>query len=268
MALTRGSLPSSVYWRRRLVVLTLALLLVVVIAKLLGLGSDGSSGHAATDVAADASPTVTVTVSPSGSSAPPQTWRGQHSNATAPTSTALPTPSGDCAPSDLKVTPTVTNAYAASPVTVMLQLQTEESPACTWHASSDSLQVRISGAGGATVWSTVDCPQAVPAADLTVYRDTPTNFPLTWLGHRSDDSCSVHTPWARAGTYRVVAAALGGEPTEATFELAVPGSTPTPTTSAAPSGSASTSASPSDSPSATGTDGRTTAGSDSTPLLR
>ena len=52
-SLTRGPLPARVYWRRRLLVLGSALLLVFAFARLLGAGSDGSSTPEAAQVAAD-----------------------------------------------------------------------------------------------------------------------------------------------------------------------------------------------------------------------
>jgi len=252
MALTRGPLPSSVYWRRRLMILTFALLLVVVIAKVLGGGSDGRSEGAAEQVAAGSSPTVTVTITPSGSAAttsPRGGAGGKHGAVppAAPSTTALPTPTGDCDPAEIAVTPVVKDAYVGSPVTVTLQLRTTTTPACTWDVSSDAVQVRISK-GGTTVWSTLDCPKAVPSSAVTVYRDAVSNLALTWLGHSSDQTCSVHTPWATRGTYQISASALGGEPADSTFQLGVAGETPSDTPSGAdgsiPSGTPSQSVTP------------------------
>ena len=42
-ASTRGPLPSGVYWRRRLAVLSVALVVFLGVGKVLGNGSDGSS---------------------------------------------------------------------------------------------------------------------------------------------------------------------------------------------------------------------------------
>ena len=54
-SLTRGPLPARVYWRRRMLLLALATLLVVGIARLLGSGSDASSDPEARPAAATAS---------------------------------------------------------------------------------------------------------------------------------------------------------------------------------------------------------------------
>jgi hypothetical protein len=247
-SLTRGPLPSSVYWRRRLILLTVSLVLLIGIARFLGGGSDGRSDSSAATVSTSTRPTVTVTVSPTTVSSAPALpgVPGRHTAPVVPTTTAPPTPTGDCAPADIVAVPTVTGAYAGSPVTVALQLRTRTTPACTWRVTRDAVQVRISR-GGLRVWSTALCPQAVPAADLVVRRDTTTTLALTWDGHRSDQSCSVHTPWAPPGRYSIVAAALGGEPGEAGFTLARPtiGGT-SPSTSP----SATTSSTPGTSPSA------------------
>lgn len=53
--MTRGPLPAEVYWRRRLIVLAVALLLVVGLARLLGAGSDGAGGPEGTATASDPS---------------------------------------------------------------------------------------------------------------------------------------------------------------------------------------------------------------------
>ena len=69
-ALTRGPLPARVYWVRRMLVLGTALLLMFGIARLLGNGSDGSSGadraaQVAADTSASSSPTFSDPTTPS-----------------------------------------------------------------------------------------------------------------------------------------------------------------------------------------------------------
>src|SRR5690349_18138280 len=61
---TRGPLPPGVYWRRRLAVLSIALVVFLGVGKVLDLGSDGSSDGVAEKAGAPAvtSPTATVSV--------------------------------------------------------------------------------------------------------------------------------------------------------------------------------------------------------------
>jgi hypothetical protein len=218
--LTRGPLPASVYWRRRLVVLSVAAVLVVSFARLLGGGSDGSSddGGAVTPAAAEPSSSEP---SESPSATPKRTPRPIP---TAPTTSAAPVlaePDGPCEDADVRVTPSVTGAVAGQDVAVLLDLRTAVSEACTWRVSPTSLTLRIRS-GKDAIWSTAQCPKAIPVTDVVVRRDSGTVLPVTWNARRSDEDCSRLTDWARAGFYFVAAAALGGEPTEAQFEMGKP----------------------------------------------
>ncbi|MCA1981606.1 hypothetical protein [Nocardioides nematodiphilus] len=243
-AMTRGPLPSSVYWRRRLVVLTVAIVLIWVIAHLLG-GGDSPTQKAKTvaDISgAVASPTPSVTTTPSVTPTPTPT--------PSPTPAPLPTPTGPCAPSDVSVTPSVTNADAGSDVAVLLTLQTFNTPACTWQVSHKTMQVKIVTAGGTDVWSTIQCKNALPNSTVTLYQEQPTAVTATWSSRLADDTCSTHTDWAKPGTYQVAGVALGGQPDEASFELSLPAPppkptpTPTPTPTAKPTTKATATAKP------------------------
>src|SRR6478752_6846210 len=136
-AMTRGPLPARVYWVRRLAVLSVALLLVVGIAHLLGGGSDASSSgddDKATQVAAETStsPSTVDSSLPSTESASSDASKGpkKHHTAKQPgtqqTSEApvLADPVGQCSGSDIAATPKVTNAVAGRDVLIVLQLRT------------------------------------------------------------------------------------------------------------------------------------------------
>lgn len=244
---TRGSLPSSVYWRRRLVLLTVAVILVVAIAKLLDHGSDASSaspGPGAQGVA------QITTESPSTALSPTK-QRTRHSpSPSMPTSTAPAEPTGSCQRSDVLVTPSVEEAVVGEPVSITLEVSTVSEPACYWRLSPHTAQVRISRGGG-TVWSTVDCGVAVPRQQVVARQGDPASVTLSWAGHRSDSVCSSHDPWAGPGRYWISAAALGGEPATSSFVMlktppapsasATPDTTATADTTATPGATGSTS---------------------------
>lgn len=235
-AMTRGPLPSSVYWRRRLIAITVVLVIVAVALKVFGHGGGTApkaaptanlthpqSSPASPSVTPDPTPDPTVGSTPTAAPTPSGT----------PTPTAPPIPSGPCAASDVTVVPSVTGAAAGTPVPVVLTLQTAKTPACTWQVSHKTVQVKITSASGAAVWSTVQCPKAVPTSDVVVYRDTPTTVEVDWSARRADDDCSTHTAWSKPGDYQVTAVALGGEPSQAAFALGQPGSV-APATPASP----------------------------------
>lgn len=216
--MTRGPLPAGVYWRRRGFAFLLAISLVFVMARVLTGGSDASDGDAAGETAQQVAAEPTPTATTSGSSRQGKKKKKQDK---APTPTPLAEPNGPCIDADLVVTPLVPEAIAGSGVPIVLQLRTNFAEACTWEVSANHVTVKITS-GDDDVWSTLDCPGPVPVEDVVVRRDVTSTVGLVWGAKRSDDDCSALMEWAPAGTYQVVAAALGGEPTQATFELELP----------------------------------------------
>ncbi|WP_193605783.1 hypothetical protein [Nocardioides dongkuii] len=226
--LTRGPLPAGVYWRRRLLVLGVALLLVLGLGRLLGGGSDGSSegDDSARLSGAAASPSGSADdASPTSSAGPRPDARPRKERRTpaAPTSTVpVPAvPDGPCVDSDISVTPSVTEAVAGQGVVFALELRTITDDACTWKVSPRSLTLKVTS-GTDDIWSTRECPRPVPDQDVTVRREIPTTLVVEWNARRSDEECSGLAGWAMLGWYHVSAAALGGEPAEVQFELVRP----------------------------------------------
>jgi hypothetical protein len=263
-AMTRGPLPPSVYWRRRLVVLTVGLVVIWSLVHLLGGGSDDTPKAApAAAITSDTpqpspsgSPTGDTTLVPATGAASPPT---SATPSTSPTPTVLPTPTGPCAPSDVSVTPSVGTATAGSAVTVVLNLQTFNTPACTWQVDHKTMQVKITTAKGDDIWSTVQCKNALPSSTVTLYKDQPTPVTMTWSSKEADAACDGHTDWAPIGAYQVTGVALGGEPDDASFELAAP-TPPTPSTTP----SATTSTTPTTKPSTKSTSKPSTGSTPST----
>ncbi|WP_182379041.1 hypothetical protein [Nocardioides sp. WS12] len=224
---TRGSLPSDVYWRRRLFVGTVAFSLVFVIAQWLTGGSDGSSDEtpAAEQAGAQVSATQTVTAGEATSTAPVTPG--------AKVTPTLAAPEGICKPADVAVTPSVAKGQAAGGnVTLSLSLQTVTAEACTWQVSSTSVTVRIAK-GNEEIWSTRQCARAVPSQSVVVRRAVATIVTMTWNARESNQGCTSRTHWVLPGDFTIAAAALGGEPAEAAFSLGRPANrtvvvTPTP----------------------------------------
>ncbi|GEP39036.1 hypothetical protein NPS01_26990 [Nocardioides psychrotolerans] len=240
--MTRGPHSAGVYWRRRLVLLSVATILVVGLARLLGGSSDGSSSDAGVVEQAAAAPTSAAT---SQSPSPTGKGKGNRPSAT-PTTEAPPplaVPDGPCVESDVVITPSAVDAVAGRDVVILLALTTIVDPACTWRVSSGSLSVKLTS-GDDDIWSSQQCPSVVPVKDVIVRSAEPTTVALVWNAKRSDEDCSRLTEWAEIGDYHVIAAALGGEPTDVQFTLEAPVAdviteTATPTQQASPSGSGS-----------------------------
>jgi hypothetical protein len=229
-SLTRGPLPAGVYWRRRMLLLATALVLVFGLARILGAGSDASSPtERVSPVAAVPSGTSTVTRSAGPVSAvrphrdapgagATNDRKGEREKHVAP---VLAAPSGPCADEDIAVTPTVPDPVAGRDVSLVLELRSIEAEACTWEVSADTLTLKITS-GKDLIWATRQCPRAVPSRAVVVRRDVPTSVGVTWNARRSDEGCPKQTEWAMPGYYHVHVAALAGEPADEQFELARP----------------------------------------------
>ena len=203
--------------------LSIAVALVVGIAQLLGISSDEPAADvSATTVGSGTSPSPPVASSEARAGTQEQraeTEQKQRKPERKQTKTPLPEPSGPCEPSDVVVTPEIVGAaYAGSPVSIRLNVTTLESPACTYRVSPRSVAVKLVS-GTDRIWSSQDCPGAVPEVDVIARKKVPGVAEMQWRGQRSDSVCTRTTPWALAGWYHVQAAAFGAEPTNVRFEL-------------------------------------------------
>ena len=222
----RGPLPARVYWTRRLIVLGVPLLLVVVLARVLGGSSDGKDETSGTATQAGATIDETSQAPTSGPTVGTKNGTGKkgkkkRNQQTAPPEPVLAEPSGPCTDSDIVATPTIVSAPGGSDVPITINLRTVVTEACTWQASPQTLTVTITS-GDDYIWSTRECPVAIPVQDVVIRQAVDTPVVVTWSARRSDETCSDRTDWARLGFYHVEAAALGGNGTDVQFELVAP----------------------------------------------
>lgn len=224
----RGPLPARVYWTRRIVVLAIPLLLVVVLARVLGGSSDGKD--TSTGTATQAGATVDEAAPTSGPTADATTegTKGRkgkgtkkRNQETAPPEPVLAEPTGPCTESDIVATPNLSNAAGGSDVPMQINLRTKVAEACTWQASAQTMTVTITS-GDDYIWSTRECPVAIPPQDVVVRQAVDAPVVVTWSAKRSDETCSDRTAYAMPGFYHVAAAALGGEATDVQFQLVAP----------------------------------------------
>jgi hypothetical protein len=222
--LTRGRLPARVYWVRRIIVLAIATLLVVGIAKLLGGSSDGSGPDMAAHVA-DTAPPARGTTSSDPATSPaagaPSTVRRHHHAKAGASTTPLALPSGPCAASDVVITPSVPKPVAGRDISLVLDISTATTPACTWTLSPRTMALKITS-GSDLIWTTAECGHAIPKEDLVLRQSTPTRVTLKWDARRSEPGCPVRTEWALPGTYHLHVAALAGQPQDVAFLLTAP----------------------------------------------
>lgn len=212
----RGPLPARVYWIRRAVVLGVAFLLVFTVARVLG-GGDGNSGD--NDKAAPAAGTPT-TSDPVTEGPEPQVTTGKDKGKKQKDKKSrkpqLAQPDGPCDPADVTIRSMVERVASSSEIRIPLKLTTKV-PACTFEVSTDSVVVKITS-GKDNIWSSQDC-KGLATRSVVVRAEKPAWAPLIWNGRRSGVSCGPSALWALPGWYHVVAAPLGGEPTDKMFEL-------------------------------------------------
>lgn len=216
LATPRGPLPARVYWTRRLILVAVAVLLVVTLGRVLTGGSDGGADAGATrnDKAAQVAGVPTPTGGAATDAATPALTPG--AKASKP---PLAQPDGPCKPEDLTVTAEVGTTPNDGQVEMVLAVSGTED-ACTFTFSQESVVVKISS-GPDGIWSSQQC-KILPSQDVVVRSALPAKVPFVWNGHRSDEDCSRGAAWAKTGSYHVIAAPLGGEPTDIQFELTRP----------------------------------------------
>ena len=218
--MTRGPLPARVYWVRRLMLLGIATLLVVGLAKMLGGSSDGSSNAETARNVAKTAPFTDASRSGSPWSAGPSTGQQGRQRSGDP-ATRVAMPAGPCAARDVAITPSVPNPVAGRDITLVLDISSVDTPACTWTLSGKTMAIKITS-GSDLIWTTSECPRAIPVQDVVLRQADPSRVKLPWDARRSEPGCPVRTEWALPGTYHLHVAALAGQPQESAFLVTAP----------------------------------------------
>ncbi len=216
----RGPLSARTYWTRRILVLGTALALVVGLGMTLTRFSDGSGGGGAVTPVSAGEATGGAASATSDATRPAKDKK-KDKKKNKKKKPALPQPSGPCLDADVDVTPVVKDAVAGRDVTLRFRIGTKLSPACTWQASRETLTLKITS-GKDLIWTSQQCPRAVPTKDLVLRREKASWLTATWSARRSDETCSRLTEWALPGWYHVAVAPLGGEPEDVQFKLSRP----------------------------------------------
>lgn len=206
-----------------LLVLLVLLALVWGVARLVGGGDEGGTTRgAASQVAAEReapeSPEATPTPDGDDREARRERREERRKERREEKKDALAKPSGPCLDSDVVVTPDVVEPYVGRPE-VVLQLTTVESEACTWDVTPHSVFLVISDEKG-PLWSSQDCPSAIPTEEVVVRRELAAEVEIAWNGKQSDRDCSEATDWVWPGQYVATAVARGAvTPVEVEFEM-------------------------------------------------
>jgi hypothetical protein len=227
-----GPLPPRVYWVRRLLLLALVVIVVSAVWWLLsGLGPQSKDVGAAPQTS-QVSQTVTPSSPTTDTSSSRGTGAGRHHHKTPPGGTdahpgrqhhhqpQLAASTGPCAPGDVAITVQVDGVTRGEAATATLSLTSLSTPACTLPVDSHAMVVRIVAKGGGVVWTSDDCPDAVPARQIVVRADPATTYRMAWDGHESVQGCTAPGRLAPAGDYWFQVALVGAEAYQGGFTVA------------------------------------------------
>jgi hypothetical protein len=217
-----GSLPPTVYWRRRLMIL--APLVLIAITAYVVVNTGGSSkptagpSHSSTPAAAGAqssgssphtAPATTAGGSISSSSSGAATTR-----ASAP---AAPTACVRAALSVTAVTSAPSYAIGATP-TLYLQVTNIGKLPCIENLSDRQIEMRVYN-GASRVWGSHDCQIAPDTAAVTMPINQPVRRSVVWTGLSSQPACAGTRQRVGAGTYTLQVYLGGVEGKTSTFTL-------------------------------------------------
>ena len=199
--MSQRRLPAEIYWRRRLL-----LLAVLILIAWLGVQLWPGAGDDERPVSA---PVPTATPSPTPEPAPTD----------GTTTVALASGSKVCDPESIRVTPSVPDGQKTrEPVDIDLTISSTSKRPCTFTESSSDLLVVIS-AGKTAIWDSTVCKGALVSDDVKLSPGWSTVVPVEWSGRGSGPACSKKEGWATPGSYKVEIGTLGGEPGKTKFIL-------------------------------------------------
>ena len=231
-------LPARVYWFRRLLVLSLVVLLgwggvsLVIGDETAPSGADEPPGDAVGRPATPSSPGRGDGTSPGIQQGDP----GPVQIVSRPVvvTSRLARPTGDCQVGSVVVTPNVRGpVVAGEPVRLELVMSVEPvrldlvvritlDGVCRLRLGAGQLLAQVVSPAGVPVWDLADCPREVPVGAVTLRSGWQTAVALTWSGRRRDRSCVSATEPVEPGRYELRTAVVGGEPSSSAFDVGAP----------------------------------------------
>jgi hypothetical protein len=236
-----GPEPAQTYWKRRVVVIAVAVVVLAITGALIANGTSSGSAVQASPSPPPPAVTAVVTGSPSpkpsagarssAGATPAKATPSASASATASarpsaTPSATPKPSKTptpepvaCAPDTLR--PTLTGKQRLKPKernTFTLSLINGSGQTCSASVSPDNFELRIYS-GSDRIWSTKDCATLVKPVRRTLEAEQALEWKLAWNGLRSRAGCKPRPEIPRPGTYYATAQLTGAEPVQLLMTL-------------------------------------------------
>ena len=199
--MSQRRLPAEIYWRRRLLLLAV---LILIAWGGLQLWPDGNDERPVSSTTPTATPSPTPEPTPTDGT----------------TTVSLPSGDAACNPETIRITPAVPSGQRArEPVEMNLTIGSTAKKPCTFTARSSDLLVVIS-AGKTAIWDSTVCKTALVSESDELSPGWSTVVPVEWSARGSGPACSSKEGWATPGRYTVQIGTLGGEPGKVKFTLA------------------------------------------------
>jgi hypothetical protein len=207
MRMTVGPLPSTVYWRRRAIVLGAVLALVVLVAwGCAAAGSSSATSGGRAGGAATGHPAGSTTSSPTASA--PALLPGSPSTTAPATGTpaapANTTPAPGCTDAELTVVPAaVGKVQSGSYPRLSVTIGSTAAHDCSRDIGADQQELRLMQ-GNARIWSSDDCDPTHGSYLTTFHPGTHVTYTLVWAGKTSTPGCKAPRTVVPPGSYQLV----------------------------------------------------------------
>jgi hypothetical protein len=218
-----GSLPPSVYWRRRLTLLGVLVVLVVITVYVLRPGGGKGGSRAAADTNT-LSPSPTFTGSPHTDAVARDTTAARQSSS-APASHAAAGSSSSSAPKPCDITSLKIAAVVGQPSysvgqnpVLMMQVTNPGTTPCVQDLADSQVELRVYN-GESRVWGSHDCQVQPGSSPVTLTAGQSVRVSITWSGLSSQPQCAGTRQRVGAGSYTLYALLAGREGTAASFAL-------------------------------------------------
>jgi hypothetical protein len=190
-----GDQPAGVYWRRRILIVGLALIVLFFVLRACG-GDDQ-----APVVSPASTPTTTATETAAATPSPTQT---AVTPTTSPTPTTTSAAVAACDPASVRVTATVTDEQypVGGPVPIRFVVRTNTTEECLRDVGAAANTVTVTSEGR-RIWSSDDCTPGGEPDIRRISQTKPFAVTVTWQGDVSRPGCASPRPKAPAGTYDV-----------------------------------------------------------------
>ncbi|HEV7205749.1 MAG TPA: hypothetical protein VGN18_14160 [Jatrophihabitans sp.] len=217
-----GSRPPSVYWRRRLVligsaVLIVALLVLTLRALTSGDGTPSGAGTAAGSTSRAASPSP----SPTSTAANASSGSSSHSASVSSSKVASSSvPPALCAAAGLEVQAVVakSNYQVGDRPVVELQVTNTGARPCVQDLADQQVELKVYN-GESRVWGSHDCEVQPGTNERTLAPGQPVRVSITWSGLTSQPKCAGTRQRVGAGTYTLYASLSGRTGKAAQFAI-------------------------------------------------